>query len=243
MKGRALWDMRLNVLRLTKKTLSLVPNLSPRIVLIDKNFAVMGYFLGENKASFLQYIDNGMFSLTKTDTGNMLVLDESDDDDKVLGAKTKEGMPIMREDVLIAGVGAPKMDESFTCPTTDFEDMVVDDPVGLDSWNPFKGIAAPEGYSYIRKLSSICFGPSSKFFASTLAMEGKADRTLEEKKEGSRKAQRKITKERANIDREVGIDRGMTMQARMQCAFMAQNEDDANQRHRDMGMVMLKKQI
>ena len=33
------------------------------------------------------------------------------------------------------------------------------------------------------------------------------------------------------------------MQARMQCAFMAQNEEDANQRHRDMRMMMLTKQI
>jgi hypothetical protein len=29
----------------------------------------------------------------------------------------------------------------------------------------------------------------------------------------------------------------------MQCAFMAQNEDNANQQHRDMQMVMLTKQI
>ena len=33
------------------------------------------------------------------------------------------------------------------------------------------------------------------------------------------------------------------MQARMQCAFMVQNEDDANQRHRDMRMMLLAKQI
>jgi len=45
------------------------------------------------------------------------------------------------------------------------------------------------------------------------------------------------------MDREVGIDRGMTMHAQMQCAFMAQNEDDAVQRHKDMRMVMLTKSI
>ena len=33
------------------------------------------------------------------------------------------------------------------------------------------------------------------------------------------------------------------MNARMQCAFMAQNEDDAVQRHRDLRMVMLTKSI
>jgi len=35
----------------------------------------------------------------------------------------------------------------------------------------------------------------------------------------------------------------MTQSARMQCAFMAQNEDDAIQRHRDLRMVMLTKSI
>ncbi len=33
------------------------------------------------------------------------------------------------------------------------------------------------------------------------------------------------------------------MQARVQCACMAQNEDDANQHHRDIRMMMLMKQI
>ncbi len=55
---------------------------------------------------------------------------------------------------------------------------------------------------------------------------------------------RKITKAQNDINREIGIDRGMPMQAqRMQCAFMAQNKEDAIQQHRDMWMVMLSKQI
>jgi phage-related protein len=39
------------------------------------------------------------------------------------------------------------------------------------------------------------------------------------------------------------MDRGKSMQAQMQCAFMAQNKDDAIQQHRDMRMVMASKQI
>jgi len=74
-------------------------------------------------------------------------------------------------------------------------------------------------------------------------MGGQSNHTVEEKKECWRKAQRKLNTERANTDREVGIDRGMTLNARMQCAFMAQNEDDAVQRHQDMCMVMLTKSI
>ncbi len=50
--------------------------------------------------------------------------------------------------------------------------------------------------------------------------------------------------EHANLDREVGgTNRGLTMPSRMQCAFMAQNEDDANQRHCNMHMVMISKQF
>jgi hypothetical protein len=59
-------------------------------------------------------------------------------------------------------------------------------------------------YSYIGKLSFICFGPASKYFAITLAMGGQSDRTLEEKKDGSRQAHCKITKERNNNDLDVG---------------------------------------
>jgi hypothetical protein len=107
----------------------------------------------------------------------------------------------------------------------------------------FGHVIAPDGYCYVGKLVFICFGPTSKYFAGTLAMGGQSDRTAEEKKQGSRKEQRKVTTDRNNMDREVGLDRGLNMQSKMQCALMAQNEDDADQRHRDMRMLMLSKQI
>jgi hypothetical protein len=40
-------------------------------------------------------------------------------------------------------------------------------------------------------------------------MGGQSNCTVEGKKEGSRKAQRKLNMERASKEREVGIDRGM----------------------------------
>ncbi len=55
--------------------------------------------------------------------------------------------------------------------------------------------------------------------------------------------QRKVMTDRNNVDREVGFDRGLTMQWKMQCAMMAQNKDDTEQRHRDMRMMMITKQI
>jgi hypothetical protein len=68
--------------------------------------------------------------------------------------------------------------------------------------------------------------------------------SLEEKKSGLRNMQRKVNAEQDNLDKEVGAsERGLTMQSKMQCAFMAQNEDDAGQHHQDMQMVMLSKQI
>jgi hypothetical protein len=52
---------------------------------------VVGYASGKNEGSFLQYIDKGMYSRSKTDAGDILDLDGLDDYDKVLGAtKTDE---------------------------------------------------------------------------------------------------------------------------------------------------------
>ena len=78
------------------------------------------------------------------------------------------------------------------------------------------------------KLVFICFGPTLKYFAGTLAMGGQSDRTAEEKKQGSRKEQCKVTTDRNNMDREDVFNRGLNMQSKMQCAMMAQNEDDTD---------------
>jgi hypothetical protein len=219
--GCALWAMGLTVLRSIKKALSIVPKLSPRIVMIDKNCAVVGYASGKNEHSFMQLVDNGMYAMTTSIGDDELIVDVSDgshDDNERIGGVIDCDVVVVEEQTR---------------------------SIELDSWDPFQrgGASAPEGFTYIGKLSFICFGPTSKFFASTLAMGGQSNRTVEEKKEGSRKAQRKVNTERANMDREVGIDRGMTLNTRMQCAFMAQNEDDAVQRHRDMRMVLLTKSI
>ncbi len=222
-KGRALWAMGLSVLRSIMKALAIFPKLLPRVVIIDKNCAVVGYASGKNESSFLQHIDDGMYAVMTKEGSSLLCEDTSDDDYEILGVTSEEGMPMMRDDGM-------SIDSSS-------ENVVV---VDVD---PFGGCAAPQGYTYIGKLVFICFGPSSKYFTSTLAMGGQSKHSAEEKKEGSMRAIRKITKAQNDIDREIGMDRGMSMQARMQCAFMAQNEDDAIQRHRDMRMVMLTKQI
>ena len=99
-------------------------------------------------------------------------------------------MPISREDNALIEVDVLVVEEQTN-------------PNELDSWDPFQrgGVNAPEGFAYIGKLSFICFGPTSKFFASILAMGGPSNRTVEGEKEGLRKAQRKLYTERATTDR------------------------------------------
>ncbi len=189
----------------------------------------------------MQHIDNRIFASMTREGSTLFVEDASDDDNKILGATLEEGMPMMHDDALIDSIRVPAVDALSN--DTSFDNFVVVDSMGLNTWDPFGGIAAPRRYTYIGKLAFICFGPASKFFASTLVMGGQSKRSAEEKKEGLIRAICKITKEQTDINREIGIDRGMTMQAQMQYAFMAQNEDDAIQRHRDMQMGMLTKQI
>jgi len=237
--GCALWAMGLAVLRSIKKALSIVPKLSPRIVMIDKNCAVIGYASGKNEHSFMQLVDNGMYAMMSIIGDDNLIVDVndgSDDDNERIGAVADD------EECMSVTMQRESCGDMLAKDDNDCEVVVVEQNA---IWDPFQrgGVSAPEGFTYNGKLSFICFGPTSKFFASTLAMGGQSDCTVEEKKEGSRKAQRKVNTERANTDREVGIDRGMMLTHRMQCAFMAQNEDNAVQRHRDMRMVMLTKSI
>ena len=172
--------------------------------MIDKNCAGIGYASGKNEHSFMQLVDNWMFAMTNIHVDDDALIvdgdDRSDDDNEVLGAVSEVGMPVTREDDVLIEVDVQVAEEQTN-------------PNELDIWDPFQcgGVNAPEGFTYIGKLSFICFGPASKFFASILAMGGQWNCTVEGKKEGSRKAQRKLNTERANMDREVGIDRGMML--------------------------------
>jgi len=79
-QGRAIWKMADTVLASLKKALSLVPQLSPKIVNIDSTCRVVGYASGKNEQSFLQAIDKGMYEMDKSDRMGL-----SPDDDKRLG--------------------------------------------------------------------------------------------------------------------------------------------------------------
>ena len=146
--------------------------------MIDNSCAVIGYASGENEQSFMQLIDNGMFIMDE-----VIIVDGnngSDNDNKVLGAVLNMGVLITRED-------------------TRCDIPAEDNQIEMKLWDPFLhgGVIAPEGFTYFGMLSFLCFGPTSTFFASTLSMRGQLNCTVEERKEGSRKArQRKVSKSR-----------------------------------------------
>ncbi len=162
--------------------------------MIDKKCAVVGYASGNNKSFFMQHINNGMFALMTKDGKTVLIEgDASADINKVFGATSEERMPLMHDDVLIDSIRL-KTAEGLSNATA-FDNVAVVDLTTLDTLDPFGGIAAPRGYTYISKLAFICFGPMFKFFTGTLAMGGQSKCSVDEKKEGSRKEMRNITTE------------------------------------------------
>ena len=98
-----------NSLQSFKKALSIVAKLSPWIVMIDKNCAVIGYALGKNEHSSMQLVDNGMYAMTSNNGDDAIIVDGnggSDGDNEVLGALSEAGMPMTRDDALIERVRA-----------------------------------------------------------------------------------------------------------------------------------------
>ncbi len=65
--GLSIWALAMTVLCLLKKAISLVPKLTPTIVVIDKSCAIIQDASGRTEASFHQYIDNGMYEMSKSE--------------------------------------------------------------------------------------------------------------------------------------------------------------------------------
>ena len=159
--GCALWAIGLTVLPSIKKALSIVPKLSPRILMIGKNCAVIGYASRKNKQSFMQLVGNGMFAMMSVNGDDTMIIDGNhnglDDDNEVLGAVSEAGMPMTRDDALIERVGAKNAEGLPIRPGSPWQgDVDVQDgdrlseddkdcdfveaqtnPLELDSWDPF----------------------------------------------------------------------------------------------------------
>ncbi len=86
----------------------MVPKLSPWIVIINTNCAVISYASGKNESSFVQFIDNGMFALTINDGDTIIVenKDRSDDNNMILGAMSADRMPLINDHAHIDNMSA-----------------------------------------------------------------------------------------------------------------------------------------
>jgi hypothetical protein len=204
--------------------MAILPKLDVKVVNLGKNLQVLGYASGKNFENFIQYIDNGMYSLSLKEGKGAANHQESDDDNEVLGQVA--------------------CDHDGVIGKVDDDDVQEVTEQNLDSWNPFDSDDAPEGYLFFGKLSFLCLGPASDFFSETLSSKGKQVTSVEEKKSMGRAAMLKEVTARATVNRDVGgSDRGMSLATKASFGFLAQNEDDAVQRHRDMRWATITKMI
>jgi hypothetical protein len=105
----------------------------------------LGYASGKNHASFIHFIDNGMYALSlKEGKGSNLDRDNSDNDNDVLGQvvhDTAEGLPISL--VNVNKDGTEKGDD-------DVQEVIEHSLVGIHSiqWMPSKDIASSVSCSF-----------------------------------------------------------------------------------------------
>ena len=82
-----------------------------------------------------------------------------------------EGMPLTSDDALIQ-----RENIDADAPVEDDYDVEVNNvEVDVEKRDAFGNVIAHEGYVYTGKLVFICFGPTSNYFAGTLAMAGQSD--------------------------------------------------------------------
>ena len=154
----------------------IVAELDRKVVYLGKNHQVLGYASGKNHASFIKFIDNGIYALSlKEGKGSNLDKDDSSGDNEVIGkvvCNTAEGMPIRLVDV---------NDDDMEKGDDDHQEVVEH---SLDSWNSFNSVGAPEGYCFFGKLCFLCLGPASEYYSETLSSMGSqvTVTTVEDKK-------------------------------------------------------------
>ncbi len=82
LSGQTLWTAGQTVHRSIKKAMAIVPKLDGKVVNLAKNNKVVGYASGKNLESFIQFIDNGMYTLS-LNKGRAANEDKEDNDDVV----------------------------------------------------------------------------------------------------------------------------------------------------------------
>ena len=97
---------------------------------------------------------------------------------------------------------------------------------------------------FVGKVAFIVFGPSSRYFDPILRMGYESSgETAGASIAGGRKEIRQLTENRATNERAYGYDRGMTMEAKLQCGMIAQTEDEAEHCRHELDVVRLSKLI
>ena len=157
LSSKMLWRAGESVLPSVKKAMAIAPKLDGKVIHLGKNHQVFGYASGKNLETIIQFINNGMYTLTlkkgKAPTGNND--DELDDDSKVLGevvCKTPLGKQIrLVDDDCIVETKMGEKNEN------EVEEVVT---ITMASWNPFNSIKAPEGYCFFGTFAFLCYGPT-----------------------------------------------------------------------------------
>jgi hypothetical protein len=136
----------MTLLCLLKTAISLVPKLSPTIVVIDKSCAIIQYASGQTDASFHHYIDNGMYEMSKSEENR------------------GENAELMQTSVCASLAGSlADIDNDSDFNEGENNEVIELADNCLEDWNPFNGVTAPAGYAYCGKLAFICLGLASKF--------------------------------------------------------------------------------
>ena len=190
-------------------------------VTVDKSGMVTNFVSGKNEKNFYEAISNGIYSLDLMEKKKKEV-QESDQEDGVEGSLQ----------IQCAGEIALETDNS----SSGLE--------GETSLSKLFGVKAPPHYVFYGLFNFVCFGPLTEKISKTLAfgtpplLQTPADR-----KENSRNAQRRNEHQQRDAEREVGHERGMTMQSELTMGLITHKEDEADREEHQMRLLLLSKEI
>ena len=113
-----------------------------------------------------------------------------------------------------------------------------------NDWDPWKGIAAPDGWFFPGWMAFVCLGPTSSCPQILLKMHGY--KATGEKSNKSNGRKHMLTNIRLSEDKARdagGRERGISLQTKVSLAAVAQGEDDADMRDQDRELAVITSQI
>jgi hypothetical protein len=230
--GRQLWASAELVFSNLRIAMSLLHKLA-RIVTVDKKNAVVQFASGKNETDLFKLINDGMYTHYMNtpegkkkqecnDNTDISTLEDDTHDNDANDNDNNKGGAQIAENNLLSG-----------------NNDVAED------WIPFgkNSQKAPEGWKFVGYLSFVLFGPTSgKNFTKLLHMsddEPGTTSTPAEKLLKGRAHQRLLEQNRANHQRGMGDDRGLSLQHRMTAGFMAHAVDEGDRRDRESQLAAI----